>query len=245
MQALTTAPPLPHRYDKTGLVVAAGESKREATSRHRSEWVAKAHRMRRNKNLIDRSAGTLTEVRFPRPGFGKVLPPLGLLALGPATADSAPLYLLFRARTIELWEHDAEMGVFDCRSELPLDHTIVQCCPVDAPSRAPGPSQQWLFACAKGTLILISYVNGSLHQTAMCQVRSFEPSGTPSGAPLLTSLAVCNGASLADDAHDGALLAGAADETADETADGLALFDVVVGWDDGRVGVYSWRGNGS
>ena len=151
------------------------------------------------------------------------------------------------------------MGVFDCRSELPLDHTIVQCCPVDAPSRAPGPSQQWLFACAKGTLILISYVNGSLHQTAMCQVRSFEPSGAPSGAPLLTSLAVCNGASLADDAHDGALLAGATDETAnglahdgallagaaDETADGLALFDVVVGWDDGRVGVYSWRGNGS
>jgi hypothetical protein len=83
----------------------------------------------------------------------------------------------------------------------------------------------------------------------MCQVRPFEPSGAPalapslapSGAPLLTSLAVCNDSSLADVAHDGASLAGAADEA----AGGLAPFDVVVGWDDGRVGVYSWRGNGA
>jgi len=230
------------KYDKAGLVVAAGESKREAVSRHRNEWVANAVRVRRNKNLIDRSAGTLTEVRFPRPGFGKVLPPLGLLAtslaLGPATADSAPLYLLFRPRTLELWEHDSEMGVFRCRSELPVDHTIVQCCPVDAPRRAPGPIEQWLVACANGTLLLVRYVSGgSLHQAAMCQVRPFEPSGAPS----LTSLAVCNDSSLADVAHDGASLAGAADEA----AGGLAPFDVVVGWDDGRVGVYSWRGNGA
>jgi hypothetical protein len=42
-------------------------------------------------------------------------------------------------------------------------------------------------------------------------------------------------------AHDGASLAGAADEA----AGGPAPFDVVVGWDDGRVGVYSWRGNGA